>query len=144
MQYKYVSLANFYHLPVSDKMDRLKPRPLYPIDEVTPVDDQIRRVGGSTSTLDRLPSRLQQSKYKRSTSLRDEMEELAYENGSLKAELAWNREKRQALMQLKDKYSETVSILRDALAETESRLQQCDARYLELWGISSGGQTGVI
>ncbi|EED22515.1 conserved hypothetical protein [Talaromyces stipitatus ATCC 10500] len=105
-------------------MDRFKSSPLYPIEEVTPVDHQILHVGGSTSTLDRLPSRLQQSKSQRSLSLRDELEELAYENSYLKAELAWNKETRQVLMHLHGRTLEAVSILSEALTETTSQLRR--------------------
>lgn len=121
-------------------MDRFKSSPLYPIEEVTPVDHQILHVGGSTSTLDRLPSRLQQSKSQKCLSLRDELEELAYENSYLKAELTWNKETREVLMRLHGRTLEAVSVLREALAETTSQLRRCEERYLELWGISPGGQ----
>jgi hypothetical protein len=121
-------------------MDRSKSRPLYPIEEVSPIDHQILHAGGSTSTLDRLPSRLQQTKSQRSLSLRDEMEELAYENSYLKAELAWNKETRQVLMQLRGRTLEAVSTLREALTETTSQLRRCEERYLELWGIAPGSQ----
>lgn len=121
-------------------MDRFKPSSLPPIEEVTPVDHRILLAGGSTSTLDRLPSHLQQSKSQRSLSLRDDLEELAYENSYLKAELTWNKETREVLLRLHGKTLEAVSILEEALAETTSQLQRCEERYLELWGISSGGQ----
>jgi hypothetical protein len=121
-------------------MEPFKPSPLYPIEEVTPIDHQILNAGGSTSILDRLPSRLQQSKGQRSLSVRDELEELAYENSYLKAELAWNKETRQVLIQLREKTLEAMSILEDALTETTTQLRQCDERYLELWGIAPYSQ----
>ena len=121
-------------------MDSFKSSLLYPIEEMTPLDHQILRVGGSTSTLDQLPSRLQQSKSQRSLGLRDELEELAYENSYLKAELAWNKETRQVLMRLHGRTLEAVSSLREALTETTSQLRRCEERYLELWGIAPGCQ----
>jgi hypothetical protein len=121
-------------------MDRFKSSPLYPIEEVTPVDHQILHAGGSNSTLDRLPSRLQQSKNQRSLGLRDELEELAYENSYLKAELAWNKETRQVLMRLHGKTLEAVTVLSEALTETTSQLRRCEERYLQLWGIAPGSQ----
>ncbi|KAF5014890.1 hypothetical protein F66182_13970 [Fusarium sp. NRRL 66182] len=122
-------------------MDPFNPSPLYPIEEVTPIDHQILNAGGSTSILDRLPSRLQQSKGQRSLSIRDELEELAYENSYLKAELAWNKETRQVLIQLREKALEAMSILEEALADTTSQLRRCDERYLELWGIAPRSQS---
>jgi hypothetical protein len=125
-------------------MEHLKPRTLYPIEEVTPLDHQIRHAGGSTSTLERLPSRLHVSKNQRSMSLRDEMEELVYENSYLKAELAWNQETRHALMELQDKVCEATSMMREALAQANFRLKESEERYLELWGVGSGKEGGVI
>jgi hypothetical protein len=122
------------------RMEHFKANPLYPIEEVTPIDHQILNAGGSTSNLDRLPSRLQQTKGQRSLSVRDELEELAYENSYLKAELAWNKETRQALIQLREKTLEAMTILEEALTETTFQLHQCDERYLELWGIAPYGQ----
>lgn len=121
-------------------MDSFKSTWLHPIEEVTPVEHRILHAGGSTSTLDRLPSRLQQYKSQKSLSLRDKLEELAYENSYLKAELTWNKETREVLLRLHGRTLEAVSTLEEALAETTSQLQRCEERYLELWGISSGGQ----
>jgi hypothetical protein len=73
-------------------------------------------------------------------SVRDELEELAYENSYLKAELAWHQETRQVLLQLQEKTFEAMSVLRGALIETNSRLRQCEERYLELWGIAPGSR----
>jgi predicted nuclease with TOPRIM domain len=109
-------------------------------EEVTPVDHQIFHAGGSTSTLDRLPSRLQLSKSQKSLSLRDEMEELAYENSYLKAELTWNQETRQVLMQLHERTSEVASALSEVLTEATAQLRRCEERYLELWGIAPGSR----
>ncbi|KAH8691906.1 hypothetical protein BGW36DRAFT_431148 [Talaromyces proteolyticus] len=112
------------------------PNKLYPIEEeITPLDHQILRAGGSSSNLERLPSRLQQSKHQRSTSLREEIEELAYENSYLKAELAWNQEARRALMELHEKTFEAATMIRESLIRVNDRLRQCEDRYLELWGV---------
>ncbi|OJJ83549.1 uncharacterized protein ASPGLDRAFT_48096, partial [Aspergillus glaucus CBS 516.65] len=60
-------------------------RSLEPIsEEVSPTDHEILRYGGTSSSLERLPSRLQQSK-RASTDLRQQLEELAYEASYLRA-----------------------------------------------------------
>lgn len=112
---------------------------LYPIEEeITPVDHQILRAGGSSSKLERLPSRLQQSKQQRSIGLREEIEELAYENSYLKAELAWNQETRRALMDFHEKIFEATAMIRESLVQVNHRLRECEDRYLEMWGIPPG------
>jgi hypothetical protein len=108
---------------------------LYPIEEeITPLDHWILSAGGSTSHLERLPSRLQESKKQRSTGVREELEQLVYENSYLRAELAWNQEARRTLMELQDSCFQATTALRDALVQANSRLKECEQRYLELWG----------
>jgi chromosome segregation ATPase len=112
------------------------PNKLYPIEEeITPLEHQILLAGGSSSKLERLPSRLKQWKDQRSTSLREEIEELAYENSYLKAELAWNQEARRALMEFHEKTFEAATMIRESLIEVNHRLRESEDRYLELWGV---------
>jgi hypothetical protein len=110
-------------------------RNLYPIEEeITPLDHWILAAGGSTSHLERLPSRLQESKKHRPMGVREELEQLVYENSYLRAELAWNQEARRALMDLQEKSFQATTILREALVEANHRLKQCERHFLELWG----------
>jgi chromosome segregation ATPase len=121
------------------------PNKLYPIEEeITPLDHQILRAGGSTSKLERLASRLQQSKHQRSTGIREEIEELAYENSYLKAELAWNQEARRALMDFHEKIFEAMTMIRESLIQVNHRLRESEDRYLEMWGVSPEQRRGEM
>lgn len=68
-------------------MNQFRRGPLDPIlEEITPIDHEILRQGGTSSNIERLPSRLRQSK-RSSSDLGQQIEDLVYEVSYLKAEL---------------------------------------------------------
>jgi predicted NAD-dependent protein-ADP-ribosyltransferase YbiA (DUF1768 family) len=75
--------------------------------------------------------------------VREELEQLAYENSYLRAELAWNQEARRVLMELQEKTFQATAIIREALVETNHRLKECERHYLELWGVGPENPDGV-
>ncbi|KAB8227268.1 hypothetical protein BDV23DRAFT_175060 [Aspergillus alliaceus] len=110
-------------------------RPLYAIEEeVTPQDHEILRHGGTSSNIERLPSRLQQSKMQ-PRSLRKQVEDLAYEVSYLKAELSWHSETKQALLQFQEQMYGLFHNMEDALVQVNIRLRNAEQRYLSLWGL---------
>ena len=110
---------------------------LYPIrEEITPQDHQILCSCGTSSNIECLPSRLQQSKAPLE-SKRRHIENLTYEIGYLKAELAWQKESKRALLQLQDQMYEMFHKMEDALVEVNIRLQEAEERYLGFWGLSA-------
>ncbi|KAL5047305.1 hypothetical protein BDW71DRAFT_206436 [Aspergillus fruticulosus] len=110
---------------------------LYSIpEEITPQDHQILCNGGTSSNLERLPSRLQQSKAS-TTSYKNEIEDLAYEISYLKAELSWNTESKQALLQFQEEMYMVFYKIDNALAQLRARLQGAEQRYLSLWGVEA-------
>ncbi|KAH1311859.1 hypothetical protein LV164_007219 [Aspergillus fumigatus] len=111
-------------------MDQYSPTSLYSIaEEVTPQDHGILCSGGTSSNLERLPSRLQRSKTT-SRSMRKQIEDLAYE----------------ALLQLQEQMYQLFHKMEDALIQVTTRLQEAEQRYLSLWGITPNANTeeGVI
>ena len=118
-------------------MERHKHHLLYPIrEEITPQDHQILRNGGTSSNIECLPSRLQQSKAP-FESKRRHIENLTYEIGYLKAELTWHKESKRALLQLQDQMYEMLHKMEDALIEVNVHLQEAEKRYLGFWGLSA-------
>ncbi|KAB8069856.1 hypothetical protein BDV29DRAFT_198372 [Aspergillus leporis] len=110
-------------------------RPLYAIEEeVTPQDHEILRHGGTSSNIERLPSRLQQSKMQ-PRSLKKQVEDLAYEISYLKAELSWHSETKHALLQFQEQVYDIFHKIEDALGQVNVRLQNAEQRYLSFWGL---------
>ena len=105
-------------------------------EEITPQDHQILRNGGTSSNIECLPSRLQQSKAP-FESKRRHIENLTYKIGYLKAELAWHKESKRALLELQEQMYEMFHKMEDALVEVNVRLQEAEQRYLGFWGLSA-------
>ena len=121
-------------------------RSLDPIlEEISPTDHEILRGGGTTANLERLPSRLQQSK-QASTDLHQQLEDLVYEVSYLKAELQWQKESKQAMIHFREEIFKTFHFLENALIQVTMRLHDSEQQYLSLWGLSSVGhsQGGMI
>jgi carboxypeptidase C (cathepsin A) len=124
-------------------------RRLYSIsEEITPAEDQILRHGGTSSSLKRLPSRLQQSKHS-SVDFWQQIENLVYEVSYLRGELQWQKESKQALLQLQERMFEIFYSMEDALVQVTTRLEESERRYLGLWGVNgenrnSGDKGGMI
>ncbi|KAL4781052.1 hypothetical protein BJX76DRAFT_350472 [Aspergillus varians] len=114
-------------------------------EEITPTDHKILSYGGTTSSIERLPSRLQRSK-RSSPDLRQQLEDLTYEISSLRAELQWQRESRQALLRFQEQMFRTFHTMEDALVQVTTTLQQCEERYFSLWETvpSKSSEGGMI
>ena len=124
-------------------MDQYSPTSLYSIaEEVTPQDHEILCHGGTTSNLERLPSRLQQSKVP-ARSMKKQIEELAYEVSYLKAEVSWHSESKQAFLQFQEQMYQLFHKMEDALAEVNIRLQEAEQRYLGFWGLTANANAGA-
>jgi vacuolar-type H+-ATPase subunit I/STV1 len=122
-------------------MDQYSPTSLYSIaEEVTPQDHQILCHGGTTSTLERLPSRLRQSKPP-TKNLKKRIEDLAYEVSYLKAEVSWHTESKQALLQFQEKMYQLFHQMEDALVQVNARMQDAEQRYLSLWGLTANANS---
>jgi hypothetical protein len=116
-----------------------------PEEEITPQDHQILCHGGTSSNLERLPSRLRQCKVP-TTNVKQEIEDLAYEVSYLKAELSWNTESKQALLQFQEEMRIVFYKIDNALSQLSVRLQGAEQRYLSLWGVEAnqGDNGGMI
>ncbi|PLB48769.1 hypothetical protein P170DRAFT_359145 [Aspergillus steynii IBT 23096] len=119
---------------------------LYSIpEEITPQDHQILRNGGTSSSIEHLPSRLRQAKSPFQSKKR-QIENLTYEVGYLKAELAWHSESRRALLLLQEQMYGVFHRMEDALIQANVRLQEAEHRYLSFWGLEAcaGGGEEMI
>jgi uncharacterized protein YukE len=127
-------------------MQQFPRRTLDPIsEEITPTDHKVLGYGGTTSSIERLPSRLQRSK-RASTDLRQQLEDLTYETSYLRAELQWQRESRQALLRFQDQMFQMFHKMEEALAQVTTALYDCEHRYFRLWGVDheSSPEEGMI
>ncbi|KAL4915062.1 hypothetical protein BDW62DRAFT_204040 [Aspergillus aurantiobrunneus] len=123
-------------------MDQYSPTSLYSIEEeVTPQDHEILCHGGTSSNIERLPSRIQQSKLP-ARSMKKQIEELAYEVSYLKAEVSWHSESKQAFFQFQEQMYQLFHKMEDALVEVNIRLQEAEQRYLGFWGITANANAG--
>ncbi|KAL4888221.1 hypothetical protein BDV59DRAFT_196630 [Aspergillus ambiguus] len=104
-------------------------------EDITPADHEILLRGGTSSSIERLPSRLQRSK-RASTDLHQQLEDLTYEVSYLKAELQWEKESKQTLLCFQDDMFRLFHQLEMALAQVSARLKDCEKRYYEAWGFS--------
>lgn len=122
-------------------MSRYSYQRLEPIsEEITPADHQVFCLGGTSSNLERLPSRLQRAKLS-SPDSKARMLESAYEMSYLRAELQWHKETKHILLQLQESMYEIINSLEDALSRATARLHESEQQYLELWqtGNEDGG-----
>ncbi|CDM36271.1 unnamed protein product [Penicillium roqueforti FM164] len=123
-------------------MSRYTGQRLDPIsEEITPVDHQILCLGGTSSNLERLQSRLQCVK-RQSPDFKTQLEETAYEMGYLRAELQWHKETKQILLQFQERVFDIFSSLEDALTQATARLHESEQQYLMLWGSNSRSGAG--
>ena len=110
-----------------------QPHRLEPItEELTPTDHRIQRSGGTSSNLERLPSRLQQSK-RRSTDSKKQLEEAAYELSYLRAELQWHQETKQILLEFQERIFDVFQSIEDSLSRATVQMQESERRYLTIW-----------
>ncbi|KAE8383878.1 hypothetical protein BDV26DRAFT_287292 [Aspergillus bertholletiae] len=124
-------------------MHQFPRRSLDPItEEITPVDHEILRHGGTSSSIERLPSRLQRSK-RASTDIRQQLEDLVYDASYLRAELQWQKESKQALLQFHEDMFRIFHMVEDMLVQVTTRLRDSEQRYFEVLGFEAhGGNDG--
>ncbi|KAE8133859.1 hypothetical protein BDV38DRAFT_274047 [Aspergillus pseudotamarii] len=124
-------------------MHQFPRRSLDPItEEITPVDHEILRHGGTSSSIERLPSRLQRSK-RASTDIRQQLEDLVYDASYLRAELQWQKESKQALLQFHEDMFRIFHTIEDMLVQVAARLRDSEQRYFEVLGFEAhGGNDG--
>ncbi|EKV10552.1 hypothetical protein PDIG_25340 [Penicillium digitatum PHI26] len=114
-------------------MNRYSPQRLAPIsEEISPADHEVLRNGGSSSTIERLQSRLQPAKC-RSPDFKTQLEQHVYEASYLKAELQWHKESKQIFLEFHERMSGIFSLMEDAITESMANLQEAERRYLSLW-----------
>ncbi|KAJ5302303.1 hypothetical protein N7508_007166 [Penicillium antarcticum] len=123
-------------------MSRSAGQRLEPIsEEITPADHQILCLGGTSSNLERLQSRLQRAK-RRSPDFKIQLEETAYEMSYLRAELQWHKETKQILLQFQESMFDIFGALEEALTRATARLHDSEQEYLMLWNSNSRSGTG--
>ncbi|KAL4817216.1 hypothetical protein BDW67DRAFT_160038 [Aspergillus spinulosporus] len=110
-------------------------------EEITPTDHRVLGYGGTTSSIERLPSRLQRSK-RSSRDLPQQLEDLTYEISYLRAELQWQRESRQAFLRFQEQMFRMFHTMEEALVQVTTALQQCEERYFSLLGIPNRSAEG--
>ncbi|KAA8641635.1 uncharacterized protein ATNIH1004_011771 [Aspergillus tanneri] len=105
-------------------------------EEITPADHEVLRHGCTTSSIERLPSRLQQSK-RTSKDLRQQLEELVYEVSYLRAEVQWHKESKNALLQFQEETFRIFHLMEDALVQVTARLRNAEQQYFSLMGMKT-------
>lgn len=136
-------ICAFYLSPILRAMAKyFNQHNLEPIsEEITPTDHEILRHGGTSSNIERLPSRIQRSKLS-SPNYRQKIEDLAYEVSYLKAEVQWQKENKQIFLQFHQRMFELFRAMEDALTQTCMRMEESEKRYLDLWDIEEPSPAG--
>jgi len=106
--------------------------------DIVALDDQIARNGGTTSTYEQLPHRLQISKQRRPISSAERVVELTRTNGYLLQELAYHKDTRTADMNFHETMMELHAKLEDALKERSEKRADAESTLLSYWGIDFG------
>lgn len=110
-------------------------------EDVTALDHQIARHGGTTSTLDNLPHRMKQGKEDHQ-SREQHLVSLTRENGYLRQELAYYKDTREVLMQLYDAVRQSHQELKIALDQASRGVAISEQRLIKYWaGHVSDGST---
>ena len=112
--------------------------------EITPLDHYISSSGGTTSTIENLPHRLQITKRQPRPTTGKRLEELVRENGYLRQELALQKELLDAMVTLHGKTVDAYKTLKLALREISQKRMQSEQRLLEYWGLDIGDATPEI
>ncbi|EEH04639.1 conserved hypothetical protein [Histoplasma capsulatum G186AR] len=106
-------------------------------EEISPLDHQILLHGGTSSHLERLPSRAKKAKNRSSSCyVDDQILDLTFENSYLRAELSLLEEYKHALMNLKSIMIYVSGMMEETLSETTQQLNEADKNYLKLHGIT--------
>ena len=106
--------------------------------DVVALDDQIARNGGTTSTYEQLPHRLQISKQRRPLSSAERVVELTRTNSYLLQELAYHKDTRAADIQFYETVMGLHARLEDALKERSQKRADAESTLLSYWGIDFG------
>lgn len=107
----------------------------YSPNEVTRLDHQILAGGGTTSTLENIPNRLRASKTKRPVSQKQWIEELTKDNGYLRQELAYYKERLSALLAIHHETTKASTLLEEALEKYSQRELEAEKLLLDYWNI---------
>ena len=103
-------------------------------NDVTALDHLVEDYGGTTSTLECLPHRLQMRK-KKPKNLKERIEDLTVENGYLQDELAYYKDTRAVLMRFFDNIDESHRMMKGAIYEASKDVAISEQRLLGYWGI---------
>jgi hypothetical protein len=81
--------------------------------------------------------------------LRQQIENLVYENSYLRGELQWQKQSNQALLQLRERMFQIFHDIEDALVQVTTGLEEAKRGYLSLWGVNpedgnAGDKGGMI
>ena len=106
--------------------------------DVVALDHQIIRNGGTTSTYEQLPHRLQIWKHQHPITLGERVVELTRTNGYLLQELAFHKDTQAADMEFYETVRELHRKLEDALKERSRKRANAESTLLGYWGIDFG------
>ncbi|MCJ1355982.1 MAG: hypothetical protein MMC33_005976 [Icmadophila ericetorum] len=121
--------------------------------DITPLDHQIARHGGTTSSYEELPHRLKESKQHEPLTDKEQVVELTYEKSYLLKELACLKDTRAANVRFLEKVAklrgemEAILIEFDSALEERSREQaRAESELFSYWGIefSDGSLENVL
>lgn len=104
---------------------------------ITPLDDQIARSGGTTSTYEQLPHQLQIAKQPHAVSSAERVVELTRANGYLLQKLAYYKDIQVADMDFYKTVMELHAKLGDALKKRSQKLSDAELTLLRSWNINS-------
>ena len=103
--------------------------------DVVALNDQIARNGGTTSTYEQLPHRLQISKHRNPTSPAERVVELTRINSYLLQELTYHKDTQAADMKFQETIRELHVRLKDALKERSQKRADAESTLLSYWSI---------
>jgi hypothetical protein len=113
------------------------------IPEPKPLDHHILKHGGTTSTLDNLPHRVQQMK-SLPCDLQSRREELIRENQYLRQEISRLTEINDALLGLRESFMEVLYTSRTALQTLSDKMATADRELADYWGLPLDETQGDI
>jgi hypothetical protein len=113
------------------------------IPEPKPLDHHILKHGGTTSTLDNLPHRVQQLK-SLPFDLQSRREELIRENQYLRQEISRLTEINDALLGLRESFMEVLYTSRTALQTLSDKMATADRELADYWGLPLDETQGDI
>ena len=105
------------------------------MSELSPLDHRILMAGGTTTTIERLPSQMQQAKAARQASLLKQNLDLVRENGRLRKEIAFYQGREQSLLSLFEKCVEVQDCLKEATQTASTDIARHEDRLLKNFGV---------